>query len=44
MVKKEHISIPSIPGLQSRFDIDKARMLAKNIGHDVPNLEPFTHK
>jgi hypothetical protein len=28
MVKQEHISIPSIPGPQSRFDIDKTRMFA----------------
>jgi hypothetical protein len=44
MVKKEHISIPSIPGPQSRFDIDKARTLATNIGHDVPSLAPVIHK
>jgi hypothetical protein len=44
MVKKEHIRIPSIPGPQSRFDIDKTRMFATNIGHDVPNLAPVIHK
>jgi hypothetical protein len=44
MVKKEHISIPSIPGPQSRFDIDKIRMFTINIGHDVQNLAPVIHK
>jgi hypothetical protein len=44
MVKKDHISIPSIPGLQGSFDIEKSRMLATNIGHDVPNLAPVIHK
>jgi hypothetical protein len=44
MVKKEHISVPSIPGPQSSFDIDKTRMFATNIGHDVPNLAPVIHK
>jgi hypothetical protein len=44
MVKKENISIPSIPGPQSRFDIDKTRMFATNTGHDVPNLAPVIHK
>jgi hypothetical protein len=43
-VKKEHISIPSIPGPQSRFDIDNAGMFATNIGYDVPNLAPVIHK
>jgi hypothetical protein len=44
MVKKEHITTPSIPGPQSRFDIDKKIMFATNIGHDVPNLAPVIHK
>jgi hypothetical protein len=43
VVKQEHISLPSIPGPQSRLDVDKARVLAKNIGHDVPNLTPVIH-
>jgi hypothetical protein len=44
MVKKEHITIPSIPGPKSRFDIDKSRMFATNILDDVPNLAPVIHK
>jgi hypothetical protein len=44
VVKQEHISIPSIPSPQSRLDVDKARVLATNIGHDVPNLVPVVHK
>jgi hypothetical protein len=44
MVEKEHISIPSIPGPQSRFGLDKTRMFATNIGDDVPNLAPVIHK
>jgi hypothetical protein len=44
MVKKEHIGIPSIIGPQSRFDIDKPRMLVTNILNDVPNLAPVIHK
>jgi hypothetical protein len=44
MVKQENISIPSIPGPQSRFDIDKARFFATHIGHDVPNIAPVIHK
>jgi hypothetical protein len=44
MVKKEHIGIPSIPGLQSRFDVNKAGMFAAYIGHNVPNLAPVIHK
>jgi hypothetical protein len=44
MVKKEHISIPSIPGPQSRFDIEKTRMFVTNIGHDVPNFAPVIQK
>jgi hypothetical protein len=31
VVKQEHISVPSIPGPQSRLDVDKARVLATNI-------------
>jgi hypothetical protein len=44
MVKQEHISIPSIPGSQSRLDVDKERVIATNIGHNVPNLTPVIHK
>jgi hypothetical protein len=44
MVKQEHISSPYIPGPQSRFDIYKSRMLATNIGHDVPSIAPVIHK
>jgi hypothetical protein len=44
MVKQEHINIPSISGPQGRFDIDKKRMFATNIGHDVPNLAPVIQK
>jgi hypothetical protein len=44
MVKQEHISIPSISGLQGRFDIDKTRLFATNIGHDIPKIAPFIHK
>jgi hypothetical protein len=43
-VKKEHISIPSIPGPQSRFDVNKTRILATYIGHNVPNFSPVIHK
>jgi hypothetical protein len=44
VVKHEHISVPSIPGPQSRLDVDKTRVFPKNIGHDVPNLAPVIHK
>jgi hypothetical protein len=44
VVKKEHIGIPSIPGPKSRFDVNKTRMFATYIGHDVPNLAPVIHK
>jgi hypothetical protein len=44
VIKHEHMSVPSIPGPQSRLDVEKARALAKNIGHDVPNLAPVVHK
>jgi hypothetical protein len=44
VVKQEHISLPSIPGPQSRLDVDKAILLVTNIGHDVPNLTPVIHK
>jgi hypothetical protein len=42
VVKQEHINVPSIPGPQSKLDVDKSIVLATNIGHDVPNLAPFT--
>jgi hypothetical protein len=44
MIKQEHISVPSIPGNQSRLDVDKSRVLATNIGRNVPNLTPVIHK
>jgi hypothetical protein len=44
MVKKEHVGITSIPGPQSRFDVNKEGMFDTYIGHDVPNLAPVTHK
>jgi hypothetical protein len=44
VVKQEHISAPSISGPQSRIDVDKARVLAANIGHDVPIFAPVIHK
>jgi hypothetical protein len=44
VVKKEHISIPSIPGPQSRFDVNKTRMFAIYIGHNVPNFAPVVQK
>jgi hypothetical protein len=44
MVKKEHVGIPSIPGPQVRFDVNKTRMFATYVGHDVPNLAPVIHK
>jgi hypothetical protein len=44
VVKQEHISLPSVPGPQSRLDVDKARVLVKHIGHDVLNLTPVIHK
>jgi hypothetical protein len=44
VVKQEHISVPSIPGSQSRLDVDKERVLVTNIVHDVPNLAPVIHK
>jgi hypothetical protein len=31
LVKQEHISVPSIPGPQSRLDINKTRVYATNI-------------
>jgi hypothetical protein len=31
MVKKEHVGIPSIPGPQGRFDVNKTRMFATYI-------------
>jgi hypothetical protein len=43
VVKKEHISPPSIPGPQSRLDVEKARVIATNIVHDVPNLTLVIH-
>jgi hypothetical protein len=44
MIKNEHAGIPSIPGSQGRFDVNKAGMFATYIGHDVPNLAPVIHK
>jgi hypothetical protein len=44
VVKQEHISVPSIPGTQSRLGVDKARVLATHIGHDVRNLAPVIQK
>jgi hypothetical protein len=44
MVKKEHVGIPSIPGPQVRFDVNKSGMLATYIGHDVPNLAHVIHE
>jgi hypothetical protein len=44
MVKKEHIGIPSIPGHQSRFDVNKSGMFATYIVHNVPNLAPVIYK
>jgi hypothetical protein len=44
VVKQEHTSVPSIPGSQSRFDVDKATVIATNIGHDVPNIAHVIHK
>jgi hypothetical protein len=40
MVKQEHITVPSIPVAQSRLDVDKSRVLATNIGHNVLDLTP----
>jgi hypothetical protein len=44
MVKKEHVGIPSIPGPQGRFDVNKTRVFSTYVGHDVPNLAPVIHK
>jgi hypothetical protein len=44
VVKHEHIGVPSIPGLQSRLGVDKARVLVTNIAHNVPNLTPVIEK
>jgi hypothetical protein len=44
MVKKKHIGIPSIPGPQCRFDVNKTRMFATYIGNNFPNLAPVMHK
>jgi hypothetical protein len=44
MFKKEHVGIPSIPGPQGRFDVNKEGIIATYIGHDVPNLVPVIHK
>jgi hypothetical protein len=43
VVKQEHIGLPSIPGPQRRLNVDKARVLATNIGHHVPNLMHVIH-
>jgi hypothetical protein len=44
MVKQDHIDLPSIPGSQSSIDVDKARVFATNIGHNLPNLMPVIQK
>jgi hypothetical protein len=44
VVQQEHISVPSVPCPQSRLDVDKARVLATNVGHNVPNLTSVIHK
>jgi hypothetical protein len=44
VVKQEHISVPSITGPKIRLDVDKARVLATNTGHDFPNLASVIHK
>jgi hypothetical protein len=44
VVKQEHISLPSIPGPERRIDVDKAIVLAANIGHNFPNCKPVVHK
>jgi hypothetical protein len=44
VVKQEHISVPSIPGPQIRFDVNKTIILATNIRHYVPKLTPVIHK
>jgi hypothetical protein len=44
VVKKEHIGTPSIPGPQSRFDVNKTRLFATYIVHNVPNFVPVIHK
>jgi hypothetical protein len=44
MVKQEHINLPSIPDTQSRIGVYKARVIAKHIGHIVPNLTHVIHK
>jgi hypothetical protein len=44
VVKQEHISVPAVPCLQSRLAVDKARVLATNIGHNAPNLMLVIHK
>jgi hypothetical protein len=44
MVKRKHISFPSIHGAQSRLDVDKSKVIATNIGHTVPNLTPVIQK
>jgi hypothetical protein len=44
VVKQEHISVPSTSFPQRRIDVNKKRMFATNIGHDVPNLMPVIHK
>jgi hypothetical protein len=38
VARQENISLPSIPGAQSRLDVDKSRVLVTNIVNNVPNL------
>jgi hypothetical protein len=44
MVKKKRIGIPSIPGPQSRFYVNKTRMFATYIGNNIPKLATVIHK
>jgi hypothetical protein len=43
VVKQEHISVPSVPCPQISLDVDKARVLATNVGNNVLNLTPVIH-
>jgi hypothetical protein len=44
MVKQQHVRFPSILGSQRSLDINKARILPADVGHDIPNLAPIVHK
>jgi hypothetical protein len=44
VVQQDHIILPSITASQRMLDVDKARVLATNIGNNIPKLAPVIHK